>query len=138
MIPFPHVPARPIRADGSAKRLPRFVTAAACVVATLVYADPGRPQPSVAARRAAEPPLVDGVLGDKAWQDAFRATDFTLLGESRSAGQPTVAMAVYTDEIRDFPHPRSAEGLRAAARRWGAVVGLQAAEAFELIRAIQA
>jgi len=42
------------------------------------------------------------------------------------------AMKVYENETRSFPHPRSPEALRAAARRWGSVAGVQAAEAFEL------
>jgi len=44
------------------------------------------------------------------------------------------AMACYETESRKFPHPRSPEALRAVARRWGSVVGCQAAEAFELVR----
>ena len=46
------------------------------------------------------------------------------------------AMQLYESEARLAPHPRSPEGLQAAARRWGSVVGLQAAEAFELVRAV--
>jgi LmbE family N-acetylglucosaminyl deacetylase len=46
------------------------------------------------------------------------------------------AMAEYESESRAFPHPRSAEALRAIALRWGSVAGCQSAEAFELIRAI--
>jgi LmbE family N-acetylglucosaminyl deacetylase len=47
------------------------------------------------------------------------------------------AMALYESEMRTFPHPRSAEALRAIASRWGSVSGCQAAEAFELIRDLQ-
>ncbi len=47
------------------------------------------------------------------------------------------AMAIYESEVRAFPHPRSPEALRALAKRWGAVAGLEAAEAFELIREIR-
>lgn len=47
------------------------------------------------------------------------------------------AMAVYESEARSFPHPRSGEALRSIAQRWGTVVGCNAAEAFELIRAIR-
>jgi len=43
------------------------------------------------------------------------------------------AMAQYTSESRPFPHPRSAEALRAAAARWGSCVGLRAAEPFSVI-----
>ncbi|GIK39310.1 MAG: LmbE family protein [Chloroflexota bacterium] len=46
------------------------------------------------------------------------------------------AMRMYESEIRQFPHPRSAQALQAIAQRWGSVVGLEAAEAFELVREI--
>jgi LmbE family N-acetylglucosaminyl deacetylase len=44
------------------------------------------------------------------------------------------AMKCYEREHRPFPHPRSSEALRATAHRWGSVVGMKAAEAFELVR----
>lgn len=47
------------------------------------------------------------------------------------------AMQVYESEVRDFPHPRSPRALQAIAHRWGSVVGLDAAEAFELVREIK-
>lgn len=47
------------------------------------------------------------------------------------------AMALYESEARAFPHPRSAEALRAIACRWGSVAGFEAAEAFELIRELR-
>lgn len=47
------------------------------------------------------------------------------------------AMELYESEARPFPHPRSPEALRAVALRWGSVVGCEAAEAFELIRAVR-
>ncbi|MDD5751487.1 MAG: PIG-L family deacetylase [Candidatus Peribacteraceae bacterium] len=43
------------------------------------------------------------------------------------------AMALYRGESRAFPHPRSAEALRAHAHYWGSASGVPAAEAFELI-----
>jgi LmbE family N-acetylglucosaminyl deacetylase len=47
------------------------------------------------------------------------------------------ALQVYESEVRTFPHPRSPEALKAIAHRWGSVAGIQAAEAFELVRAIR-
>lgn len=47
------------------------------------------------------------------------------------------AMKLYKGEIRDFPHPRSPEYLTALARVRGGTAGLEAAEAFTLIRKIQ-
>lgn len=46
-------------------------------------------------------------------------------------------MGMYETEARKFPHPRSAEALKAIAQRWGSVVGLKAAEAFEVVRLIR-
>ncbi len=47
------------------------------------------------------------------------------------------AMQTYESEARPFPHPRAPEALRAAAQRWGSVVGLTAAEAFHCVREIR-
>ena len=46
------------------------------------------------------------------------------------------AMQAYESEARPFPHPRSPEALRAAALRWGSVVGVKAAEAFQCVRQV--
>lgn len=46
------------------------------------------------------------------------------------------AMACYITEIRDYPHPRSLEGLKIIAQRWGTVVGKKYVEAFHLVRKI--
>ena len=53
-----------------------------------------------------------------------------------SLDKKLAAMAAYTDEVRAFPHPRSVESLRAQAARWGSTAGVQAAEAFEIVRAV--
>ena len=44
------------------------------------------------------------------------------------------AMKMYKNEIREFPHPRSAENLEKISARWGSVSGTKHAEAFEIIR----
>lgn len=44
------------------------------------------------------------------------------------------AMAEYERESRDFPHPRSPQMLTARARKRGAEAGMEAAEAFTLLR----
>jgi N-acetylglucosamine malate deacetylase 1 len=46
------------------------------------------------------------------------------------------AMACYRTELREYPHPRSIEGLRIFAQERGLSVGLRAAECFQLIREI--
>jgi len=47
------------------------------------------------------------------------------------------AMAQYTSEIRDFPHPRSLEAIELNAKYWGMRVGLSYAEAFKTVRVIR-
>jgi LmbE family N-acetylglucosaminyl deacetylase len=47
------------------------------------------------------------------------------------------ALEQYEAEMRPFPHPRSVAAVESQARRWGAVVGVEAAEAFELVRSIR-
>jgi LmbE family N-acetylglucosaminyl deacetylase len=47
------------------------------------------------------------------------------------------AMRLYEGEVRSFPHPRSPEALRAIAKRWGSVVGVDAAEAFVSVRILR-
>lgn len=46
------------------------------------------------------------------------------------------AMKCYKSELREYPHPRSLEGLKIAAKKWGMTIGCNYAEAFELIRKI--
>ncbi len=65
----------------------------------------------------------------------FRANVFVDVSTTLEA--KLASLACYEGEIRKFPHPRSPEALRANAARWGSVVGCEAAEAFELVRAVR-
>ena len=47
------------------------------------------------------------------------------------------AMKEYKCEIREYPHPRSIESIEIKAKQRGIQVGLEAAEAFEVIRLIK-
>ena len=47
------------------------------------------------------------------------------------------AMACYETEMRDYPHPRSAESLRNKARAWGNQCCMDAAEVFMTVRRVQ-
>ncbi len=47
------------------------------------------------------------------------------------------ALKCYRQELRDFPHPRSPEGVKILARRRGMETGVSAAEAFVLLRALE-
>lgn len=66
---------------------------------------------------------------------AFRPSVFVDIRET--IGVKLEAMEVYHTEKRPYPHPRSMEALRAIAQRWGTAVGLEYAEAFELIRSVR-
>lgn len=66
----------------------------------------------------------------------FRPTVFVDIAATLEA--KVEAMEAYESEARPFPHPRSPDALRALARARGAAAGLEAAEAFELVRLIDA
>lgn len=61
----------------------------------------------------------------------------TFVDVSRTLEVKVRGMKRYRGESRSFPHPRSPEAIRSAARRWGSAVGVPAAEAFERIRAVR-
>ena len=46
------------------------------------------------------------------------------------------AMACYESEMRDYPHPRSAQALRNKAHAWGNQCCLDAAEVFMTVRRV--
>lgn len=50
--------------------------------------------------------------------------------------QKCAALECYSGEIRDWPHPRSVDAIRAAARLRGSECGLEAAEALSVLRAV--
>jgi hypothetical protein len=64
----------------------------------------------------------------------FRANHFEDV--SATLEKKVQALGKYASEMCAFPHPRSIEAVTAIARRWGSVVGCQAAEAFSLVRGV--
>lgn len=56
---------------------------------------------------------------------------------SRTLEQKLDALRSYEKEMRTFPHPRSMEALKALACQRGSSVGVDAAEAFSVVRAIR-
>lgn len=69
------------------------------------------------------------------FEPVFRPTVF--VDVSATVEIKMQAMEIYAEEVRPFPHPRSIEALRAGATRWGAVAGVAAAEAFDLVRLVR-
>ena len=47
------------------------------------------------------------------------------------------AMSFYQSELRDFPHPRSLEGIQSNAQNCGMKVELNFAKAFEVVRIVK-
>lgn len=47
------------------------------------------------------------------------------------------ALKCYKSEMRDFPHPRSSEGIESNAKFWGIKVGVKYAEAFKVVRILK-
>ena len=68
-------------------------------------------------------------------EPAFRPSVF--VDVSSTLETKVKALRQYAGEVRPAPHPRSPEGIRAMAQRWGSVVGVKYAEAFELIRLLE-
>ena len=69
------------------------------------------------------------------FQPVFRPNVF--LDISKFMEVKISVMACYEGESRPFPHPRSSEAIRNTAQRWGSMVGMTYAEAFELIRSVR-
>jgi LmbE family N-acetylglucosaminyl deacetylase len=53
---------------------------------------------------------------------------------SKTLDKKLEALKAYKGEAREYPHPRSPKALRAIAMKWGSTVGMEAVEAFKLIR----
>lgn len=74
------------------------------------------------------------------WQAPLTANYFIpnwYVDISDTMEQKIQAFSFYSDEKREFPHPRSEKGLRALAAYRGTAISCNAAEAFVLIRNIE-
>lgn len=47
------------------------------------------------------------------------------------------AVKFYEGEMREFPHPRSVKNLISSAEKWGSIISVNYAEAFEVVRIIK-
>jgi len=47
------------------------------------------------------------------------------------------ALEEYKSELREYPHPRTLEGIKLIAKNWGMKVGLEYAEAYKTVRIIK-
>ena len=92
-----------------------------------------RPQPGHPVRTL----LFFEVPSSTEWQPPGSASPFLpnwFVDISETLACKLAALAAYEEELRPFPHPRSAEAVEALARWRGATVGVAAAEGFVLGR----
>jgi LmbE family N-acetylglucosaminyl deacetylase len=79
------------------------------------------------------------VLSSTEWNQQHQAMIFIpniYVDISETVEKKLRAMKCYTSEIRQYPHPRSLQGINIHAQKRGLEVGLKFAEAFYLIRDI--
>ncbi len=101
--------------------------------AVMMAARPNPPEFAPAEIRAFEVPSST----ERAWQDgdrAFRPNAYVDVG--RTIDFKKRALRYYASEYRPYPHPRSIEAIEYLARKRGNEVGVEYAEAFEIIRSI--
>lgn len=69
------------------------------------------------------------------WQfsESFNPNYFVNIDIEKKLG----AMKIYDTELRDYPHPRSLEGIKVVSQFFGIQAGVEYAEAFELIRKVK-
>lgn len=91
-----------------------------------------RPLPGSPVRQV----LAGEVLSSSEWRypTRFSPNVFREMGAFLEA--KCAALEAYGSEIRSWPHPRSREGIVHLARTRGMACGLEAAEAFELVRLV--
>ncbi len=94
-----------------------------------------RPQPGFCVKQL----LFFEVASSTEWRPSGSGQNFVpnyFVDVSETLSTKLRAMDVYSDEMRDFPHPRSPQAIEALARWRGASCGVLAAEAFMLGRLV--
>ncbi|MBI3290799.1 PIG-L family deacetylase [Candidatus Falkowbacteria bacterium] len=92
-----------------------------------------RPQPGFSVKKI----LAFEVLSSTEWQikdkaSMFAPTEYNDISEF--IDQKIKALRIYQDELKNYPHPRSIEGVKILAQYRGIEVGYKYAEAFQVIR----
>ena len=76
------------------------------------------------------------ILSSTEWAYPIKFSPNVFFDISETLDLKIRAMKQYAGELREFPHPRSIEGIKLNAKVWGMKAGLKYAEAFELVRMI--
>jgi len=98
--------------------------------ATIVAA---RPRPGAMIKQI----LAYETLSETEWAAAFAENAFTpnvYVDISETLEVKRKAMSEYRSELKEFPHPRSLKAICVLAKRRGTSIGVEAAEAFMLVR----
>jgi len=77
------------------------------------------------------------ILSSTEWNYPLSFSPDTFFDISNTIESKKIAMGRYDSELREYPHPRSIEGIDINAKYWGMRVGLKYAEAFKVIRYIR-
>ncbi len=77
------------------------------------------------------------VLSSSEWRFPLTFSPQVFFDVSKTLALKVKAMAAYKSELREFPHPRSLQGIELAAQNWGMKIGVPYAEAFILVRMIR-
>ncbi len=93
-----------------------------------------RPVPGIATTTILAAEVVSSTEWASPSQPVFVPTEFVDIAAYLDT--KAKALSCYEGELRDWPHPRSLEGIRTLARWRGCQVGLDAAEAFAVTRRI--
>ncbi len=95
-----------------------------------------RPQPGFPVRQI----LSFEVRSSTEWQDKNMPEQFTpgyYTDISEYIERKKELLSVYADEMREYPHPRSLDGVQALAAYRGTEVGMRFAEAFQVVRILR-
>jgi LmbE family N-acetylglucosaminyl deacetylase len=77
------------------------------------------------------------VLSSTEWNYPLTFSPELFYDVTETIEKKVTALQQYTSELREFPHPRSIEGIRLNAKTWGMKIGVQYAEAFKVVRIIR-
>lgn len=77
------------------------------------------------------------VLSSTEWNYPLEFSPDTFVDISSTLENKIKAMEAYESEIREYPHPRSSEGIKLSAKNWGMRTGLNYAEAFKTVRVLK-
>ncbi len=77
------------------------------------------------------------ILSSSEWSFTAEFLPNTFFDITKTLDIKIRSMKEYSNEIREYPHPRSIDGIRLNAQNWGLKTGIKYAEALKLIRNIK-